>query len=977
MSDDHRTLERERWRRAREIYDGALERSGEARKAWLDAACGDDDAVRREVESLLEYEGAAIDFIETPAARIAAALVEPEPPGALVRRQIGAYTVTAWIDRGGMGDVYRAWDAKLGRDVAIKVLPPELAGDPQRIARLEREAQFLGALNHPNIATVHGFEHVDGLAAIVLEFVEGSTIGELISSRRSKVSTRALRPDHALGLALQIAEALEAAHAKGIVHRDLKPANIKVRSDGIVKVLDFGLAKMLEPPGDPGSQPPEPGRPLTVASAIMGTARYMSPEQARGDPIDRRTDVWAFGCVLYEMLTGRAVFDGASTSDVIIAILEREPDLSGLPGDTSPGIRRLLQRCLRKDVKDRLRDIGDAALDIKDALAMPRVTADAAWIPRSRARHVITASALIVSGIIGATSWVALRQPPPAAGPVVRFTITPPVDLALSNTPGQRLAISRDGTRLAYLSVNGVVVRSLERVNLTTISSVGDPANRTPNFFLSPDGAWVGFIGSDGLMKVPTAGGRPVPIARAAVAAPGFFAGASWGTDDVIVFADDTGLWRVSADGGSPETLLRVPAREVGDRLGWPDVMPGGRWVVFTKVKDGSEDNADVEALDVQTGERRILVRGGSRARYVSTGHLIYQAQSAVHALPWDLTTMQALGRPVPVVNDVSGTGFAVSSTGTLVYPSGAASGNTLVWVERDGTETHLAAPPRQYVYPRLSPDETRVAIDTLGPNRDIWIWDIRRQVLDLFTADDPSVNMLIAWSPDGGRLAFASARFGVPNLFVRPSGGVGEAERLLSSTHPQVPEAFTPDGNHLIFGEQVEGRGWDLLAVSLDETRRVRPLLQSRATEASPRISPNGRWLAYASDESGLTEVYVAPFADIQRDRWKVSQGGGKQPAWSRDGRELFYLTSTGSMMAVRVTEGRALSLGVPVKLFDNAGYGHTGGTLQYDVTKDGRFLRLKRAPVSAGSTDVSLTVVHNWFEELKRLAPTQNVVQ
>jgi serine/threonine-protein kinase len=578
--------------------------------------------------------------------------------------------------------------------------------------------------------------------------------------------------------------------------------------------------------------------------------------------------------------------------------------------------------------------------------------------------------------------WLALPRAPALPASSVRFTIAAPAELQLGGGPGQEVAISRDGLRLAYASVGGIVVRSIDR---TTLSVIGQGVIGGMNLFLSPDGAWVGTVGAAGVIKVPAGGGQPIVIAPASVAVPGFYAGASWGTDGTIVFADDRGLFRVSSDGGAPEALLRQAAAQPGDeRLAWPEWLPDQQWVMFTVISDASgEDRARVEALNLESGARKVLVRNASRARYVSSGHLLYTSQGAVQALPWDLAAMEPAGNPAAVVSDMSGRAFAASADGTLVYASGAPTrSRTLVWVDRSGRETRIPMPPRAYLYPRLSPDETRVALDTASdvgasgrgsaPNRDILIWDFQRRTLDNFTTDDPSTNTLVAWSPDGSRLAFGSSRFGVPNLFMRPLEGTQEATRLVESPRPHMPASFTPDGRHLLLGEQSESRGWDVLSVALDDTRDVRGVLQTSAAETQAALSADGRWLAYTSDETGQPEVYVRSFPDVSRDRSKISEGGGQFPLWSRTGRELFYLTSAGDMMAVSLGDGPKLSPGVPAKLFDDNGYARTGAR-GYDVAKDGRFLMLKAATAPDGSTGLSVTVVHNWVAELERLAPAR----
>ena len=970
----------ERWRQVEEMLDAALSRGEHERAAFLSHACAGDAALRREVELLLAQQASMGGFLEDPAVATAAPLVSEPGASVLTGRRLGTYQVRERIGAGGMGEVYRARDTRLGRDVAIKILPRHFTSDPDRLARFEREARVLASLNHPHIGAIYGVEDAEGVRALVLELVEGETLAEGIQRGR-------LPMPEALHHARQIAEALDAAHEKGIIHRDLKPANIKITLNGLVKVLDFGLAKAAAGDAAPTDLTQSPTMTVggTQEGVILGTPAYMSPEQARGQAVDKRTDIWAFGCVLYEMLSGRPPFSGLTISDTIAKILEREPDWTALPASVSPAIRRLLVRCIDKDPKRRLHDIADARIEIEDALRGETILSTSAVAappaPPSRVPWLVTVVsvlAALTAGVIawqppwGTSLWVVTRSTLPPSASVVRFIVTPPMGLSPVSPQNavQNVAISADGTQLAYRLTDAVIVRSLDDVVLTPLRPI---ALRNP-FFLSADGSWLGWVDINGLQKVPVAGGPAVVVAAAKVSAPTSSGGASWGRDEVIVFADNNGLSRVSAGGGMPERLLDSSRERSRERPVWPELLPGGQSVLFTMITDGmGEEGARLEALDVDTGTRKTLVRGASRGHYVPSGHLLYASRGVIFAVAFDLERLEARGTPVAMVTDASDNSFAVSETGTLVYLSGTSyAANTLAWVDRQGRETPLAAPPRAYAYPRLSPDETRVALDVGGSNRDIWIWDLRRGSLDLFTLNDPSPNPLAAWSPDGRQLAFGSGRFGVTNLFLQAADGSGVPERILDSPQANIPLSFTPDGRYLVFSEQNPGRGFDQMAVSLDGRRHVIPLLQTAANELSTEVSLNGRWMAYSSDESGQTEVYVRPFPDSDRERWKVSSDGGKQPQWSRDGRELFYLTLAGAMMAVRVSETPGLSLGQPVKLFDYADDANIAGARSYDSTKDGRFLITKVQQPSGTSAPGSLVIVHNWFEELKRMVPS-----
>jgi serine/threonine-protein kinase len=876
--------------------------------------------------------------------------------------RLGRFEILELLGAGGMGEVYRARDLRLGREVALKLLPEQFVRDAQRLARFERETQVLASLNQPNIAALHEIVALEGTHALVLELVEGETLSE-------RIARGALPVQEALGIAAQIATALDAAHERGVVHRDLKPGNVKLRPDGTVKLLDFGIAKVL----DPMAAVTNPAAvTLTAAdmpgggARILGSPAYMSPEQARGLDVDKRGDIWSFGCLLYEMLTGVRAFGGEVASDVIAKVIEREPDFGALPAEVPFTVRRLLQRCLEKDRRRRLRDIGDARLELLDALenpgAEPTATGPFAARAASRKPGVRRGVWIILAvALIGIAAWLAQRDNAPAPL-VTRFALTD------ESYAGSGLAISADGTRIAYLEDRGLVVRSRDRLESKVVAPVnlvqGDP-------FFSPDGEWVGFRGWDTLKTVPANGGPVATVADRHPAAIG-----TWVRSDIF-FTGMGGLFRTPAQGGAPVSLAS-PAE--GEQFVSVQVLPARRAVLFTVIPTrgnvigmaASLPSARIEALDLVTGKRQVVVRGGGRPRYTRTGHLLYVSGGTLYAVPFDIGQLRTQGTAVPVIVTEGLLDYDVSAEGTLIYQAALTKEHReLAWVDRRGRATSLGAPAMNYAYPRVSPDGTRVAIDVIdATDRDIWMWDIGRRTLERFTKD-PTGNPIVTWSPDGRHLIFGSERSGVSNAYRQASDGSGEPERLLPSDALQMPISYTPDGR-LLVSVDVAGHQRDIHLMTLDGQRKSEPLIHGPANELWAEVSPNGRWVVYDSDESGQFEVYVRPFPSAYAgSRWQVSAAGGRQPVWSHDGRELFYRDFSGALMSVAVAAGPGFAPGRPVRLFEGTGYtgsGAQGGGRTYDVTADGNRFLMVRTGVQSGTP---LVVVLNWFEELKRLAP------
>ena len=907
--------------------------------------------------------------------------------------RLGVYEVLAAIGAGGMGEVYRARDTQLKREVAIKVLPEPFAQDSDRLARFQREAELLATLNHPNIAAVYGLEKSDRGTAIVLELVEGATLADILTHGPMPLAD-------ALPIARQIADALDAAHERGVVHRDLKPANIKVTPDGNVKVLDFGLAKLAEPDAAStisATMSPTLSLHATMAGMILGTAAYMSPEQARGRPVDKRADIWAFGAVLFEMLTGATPFPGEDISHILARVIDREPEWRILPPGLPPAIGVVLRRCLTKDPRQRIRDIGDVRLALDGAFDTPPsavpATPSEPRQPLWRRMALFGVPALVIGGVLaGGATWIAER---PSAPLPVRFAIVPPSTQPLTIQGFQRdIAITPDGRQIVYrvgpAATDGtqLAVRSLDQLDARVLTGI--VGIRSP--FISPDGHWIGFFGGNGgeLKKVSILGGPPITLCKYS----GNPSEASWGPDDTIIFATNdpsTGLISIAAGGGEPKVLTKPDTAHGEQDHVMPFILPGGRAVLFTIASPGQPiDNAQIVVLDLKTGQKKTLIRGGSDARYVDTGHLVYAAAGTLRAVRFDLGRLEVTSDPIPVVENVTMSGttgmadYVLSQNGTLVYvPGGVGGGVTrsLAWVNRQGREDPIKAPPRAYVLPRISPDGTRVALDIRDQENDIWVWDLKRETLARFTFD-PSTDQSPVWTPDSRRILFASSRGGVLNLYGQAADNTGTIERLTTSPNVQYPLSISPDGSRVLFGERALKTNLDigiltLTTASATGPRPTQALIQTTFNEQNAEVSPDGRWVAYESNESGSSQVYVRPFPKVDAGHWQVSTNGGTRPVWAHSGRELFYVYQ-GALWAVATqTAGAIFSAGNPTKLFDTGQYSFSINGRTYDVSADSQqFLMIKLASQSgqnANAVSPSLVVVEHWTEELKARVGTK----
>ena len=890
-------------------------------------------------------------------------------PADLTGRTLGHYRILEKIGAGGMGEVYRAHDLELKRDVALKVVPSAVAADAERLARFRREAELLASLNHPHIAQIYGLADSKELPALVMELVEGETLAE-------KLARGPFPIDEGLEMARQIAAGLQSAHDRGVIHRDLKPANIKVAPGGVVKILDFGLAKAIE--SEP-AQPKGPGAPtltspaMTYAGQILGTAAYMSPEQARGENVDRRADIWAFGIVLFEMLSGKPCFSGQTVSDYIAAVLRDEPDWRALPPQVPSRIISLLHRCLKKDPLKRLRDIGDALLDIEDALAEPP---DALSAPVARPSgfwlrwapwgvSALLALATVTAILMKWTNSPALRED------VARLSLALPVPLELGERDA--LAFSPDGRRFAFVGVEGsgtqIFIQDLSVFEARPLP--GTEGGNTP--FFSPDGEWLGFFTSSQLKKVSLRGGEPLVLCSSSPVSRG----ASWGDDDRIVFAPAMagGLMRIPSAGGIPEAVTKLDQKAGELAHLWPEILPGAKTVVFTIRKGESFDTASVAAQSLETGSRQILVENGTFARYAPSGHLLYMRGSTLFAAPFDAQRVGIGSNPEPVIEGVRldpryGCGhFAAAASGTLIYVPGHAQGSKrrLVAVDRFGAERPLLDEPRAFLEPKLSPDGRQSVVTIEGSHQDLWLVDLPRRTLSRLTFD-LTEEFSPRWTPDGRRLFFGSHELGgEPEIYVMTTDGDGSREPILAGGKvARFPSSIAPDGRTLAYIEAVTDNNADIYMLPLDGDRKSIPFVKTPFNEFGPEFSPDGRYLAYVSNESGRFEVYVRPFPGPGLRR-QVSAGGGTGPVWSKAGGELFY-RSGDAVKSAAVTFRPEFSSAVPRTLFrgDYEEPARPDWPRNYDVTPDGKqFLMIKPDP---DGRPTQTRIVFHWFEELKR---------
>jgi serine/threonine-protein kinase len=879
-----------------------------------------------------------------------------------------------------MGEVYRATDTNLKRDVAIKVLPESLAGAADRLARLQREAEVLASLNHANIAQIYGIERSDGTTALVMELIEGATLADRIAQGPISV-------DDALGIAAQIADALEAAHVRGIVHRDLKPANIKLAPDGVVKVLDFGIAKALDTrvttaPGMPALTTPA----MTAAGMVLGTAAYMAPEQARGRPVDQRADVWGFGCVLYEMLTGQPPFGGEDVTIVLARVLERSPDWGTLPATVPPAVRRTLELCLEKDPRQRIADVRDVKLALAGRLTLPAVAATAATARRA---WPMAAAALAAGAVIAGIAAWQLKPEPSAAPPrTVRASYAVPDGFVLGVTVGTVVAIAPDGNRFAYFNRSGLHVREVDSSADTLVSPL---AGRIGGLVFSPDGDSIAYFLDGQIHRRSVSGGPAVALAPFANGAFGF----SWGSDGKIIYADREGIWSVAADGGAPERL--IAGDDSGARLRIRPQRIADDWVLYSQAEVSTGNLRvtpdGVVARSLATGEERTLSPQGSDARVLASGHLVYVYQGVLYAAPFDADAIAVTGPVEPVIEGIrtngSGVGqYDVSRTGDLVYIAGptttAYDDVRLAMSDADGNLTASDVALRQLGRVRSSSDGTRFAVDSIeGEEAIIMIYDRTGASAERRLTYEGRSSYPV-WSPEGDRIAFLSDREGDAAIFAQRLDGTGGAERLTTPAEGEVhvPESWSPDGKHLSFAA-ISANGYKLYTLALEDGS-VTAFGNVEAEETIGSVfSPDGRWLAYhalprgATPDSANSGVFIEPFPATGARYQAPKVERDFHPVWSRDGKSLHYVPSValGQLATVTVMAESGLTFGAPRLAPFPLMAGQLSGVVRaFDTLPDGGFV----GPIVGGS-DGSLSapteihVVFNWFEELERHVPTK----
>jgi serine/threonine-protein kinase len=980
-------MDPERYRRAGDLYHAALDLAPEQRTAFLDQACGSDLDLRSDVESLLTAHEQAGQFIEVPhdpANSLLQSMLDSAGKASPKRtvtdeelsgdagaslapgQRLGRYEVLDLLGAGGMGTVYRALDPSLGREVAIKALAPTFRGDSANLKRFEREARVLATLSHPNIATIYGFEQLEGSPYLVLERVDGQTLAGRL--QRGAISVK-----EAVGIATQIIAGLEEAHGKGIVHRDLKPSNVMLTPDGRVKLVDFGLAKTTRAAATRDVS----ADPITAPGVVLGTARYMSPEQVKGEHVDVRTDVWAFGCVLYEMLTGRPAFAGHSVSEVVAAVLRDDPDWNALPRAVPRNIARVLRRCLRRDPRIRLQHVGDARLDLlEEEEPAPDTVGARRFVVE---RRVPIAIAIAVIAALGAFAVWRSPRTLPSSRPT-RLSLELPARLALADEFSAPFAIDPAGSHVVFEAIEGTTqqlyVRDLTDPTVRLLA--GTEGARQP--FFSDDGAWIGFFASRKLSKVPVGGG-PVLLVADTGSNP---RGGAWAPDGTIVFGgpETAGLSRVSGSGGKPAPLTTLDKARGESSHRWPDVLPGGKWVLFTiGLEDAPYEEARVEAVSLETGERRALISNASFARYSPDGRLLFVRGGHLHAVGFDRDRLIVQGTPEVVLDPIrynrrnGGSHFAVAGSGVLLYGPGEPTSSEyyLAWVDREGRLTRASDTPRPFRNVRVSPDGRRIAtVIGTSTESDLWLVDANGTLTRLSFALSPHRP---TWTSSGRGITVGAPKDNIWRLLTLAADGRGEPTVLHESPHRLYPNAWSHDGRHLIFQESHPETGWDLMVLEVDASGRPvgapRAFASTPFHETSAALSLDSRWVSYESDElDGLVQVYLRSFPD-GANKIRVSPAGARLPAWDSRGTLHYWQTPEYTMWAVHPAEkGGQLVVETPQPVWRGA-YAPTllrrivtplWGT-GYDVDPGGgRFLVLETPATSSVPQLSNPVIVLDW---------------
>jgi eukaryotic-like serine/threonine-protein kinase len=893
--------------------------------------------------------------------------------------KLGPYEILSPLGAGGMGEVYRARDTRLDRTVAIKILPTHLSQNAEARERFDREARAISSLSHPNICHLYDVGQQDGTSYLVMEYLEGETLAD-------RLRKGPLRLEQVLTMGAEICEGLEKAHRSGVVHRDLKPSNIMLTKSG-AKLMDFGLAKAGAAAVGAGSSSDSlatMSQPLTAQGTIVGTFQYMSPEQVEGKEADPRSDIFSLGAVLYEMVTGKRAFEGKTTASMIAAIMASHPaPISTIQPMSPPMLERLVKGCLAKDPDERLQTAHDVELDLKWIAEAP-IPAGVPAAARRSARFWMTATVVLLVASSLITGAYLMRSPKLQYGSakrvVIRLSGTAPLALARLAPLGigrTSFALSADGTHLVYVADLGetsqLYVRPMDELEAAPIP--GTQGAYGP--FFSPDGRWIGFFAENKLKKVSLLGGDPVVLCEARTPH-----GGSWGPDDTVVFSDEEGgkLIQLRASGGQVRTVPittndTLSLGSHGLTLYSSQILPGGKWVLVTVPVSANWDFARIAALSLETGELNFVINGGTSPHYISTGHLVFTRGKTLMAAPFDLAQHKVTGPAVAVLDGVKteawgAAQFAVSDDGTLVYLPGAAGWiGKLVSVDRTGRATALPLPAQAYGVLKFSPGGERLAVEIGGATDDVWVYESTRGALTRLTTEGS--NSRPTWTPDGKRVTFRSFREGTSSIVQKLADGSGMEERLLTNKYPSFPGSWSPDGSVLAFSESTPTDDEDLWILPMHGDRTPRPFLQTHFAEWGPGFSPDGHWIAYTSDESGRSEVYVRPYPG-PGGKWQISTKGGEEPRWSQSG-ELFYRNAT-KWMAVRVHTSPIFSVEKPQVMFEG-NYINVMG-IEYDVAPDGRhFVMIEANEPKSPPTELSAVV--NWLTELKRLVPANKESQ